>query len=119
MGRAYRLTLGEHFTEGARLLWAGLERHGWSQEDLRRRIVGRSGQPLRSGVVTRWLYGVRRPDGDCRTQLFVLLGIPVGAWMAPATRAFEPPAMLEARRATAATRSPKSFRHGHAPGSGR
>lgn len=100
--KGHRTELGPYFSEGARLAWLALDKRGWSQADLQRRLKGRArpdgtSLPLRPGVVSRWLYGDRRPSTDALVQLEHVLGVPVTAWLRPPLRKFSPP-HAEAKR---------------------
>jgi transcriptional regulator with XRE-family HTH domain len=89
---ASRLELGDQFNEGARLLWLALKEREWSQWELRKHLTGRDDEPLSPGVVSRWLYGDRRPSLRMAIQIRDLLEVPIEAWHADATEVFTPPA---------------------------
>lgn len=84
-----RTHLGEHFSEGARLLWAEIEIRGWSQGQLAKAI------DAKPGVVPRWLYGDTKPSWDWAARLRDVLGIPLEAWTLAASESFVPPAARE------------------------
>mgnify|MGYP007083426783 CR=1 FL=1 len=85
--RHYRISLGDKFSEGARLLWiamgdvapADFERSlGWSR-----------------GTLSNYLYGERRAGRDAAVLLFERHQIPIGAWAEKPTETFIPPAARE------------------------
>jgi hypothetical protein len=84
--RLYRLRLGRRFNEGARLTWLALQRLGWSQADLRRKVKTHPGE------LPKVLYGDRLPTLQLAADLQDLLQVPVKAWSQPPTEAFVPPA---------------------------
>lgn len=77
-----RRQLGERFSEGARLLWIAMRKHGLSQESLRRDL-GRA-----RGVIGHWLRGDRLPDGASRGRLFERFAIKPQAWEQKPTKPF-------------------------------
>ena len=81
-----RTTLGDHFSEGARLLWAALTSRGWSQHDLCRAL------DMKPGTQSRWLYGDQRPGLVVAVKLHDLLAIPVETWNQAPKQPFQPPA---------------------------
>lgn len=94
--KRYRQELGEHFSEGSRLLWVALaDSCGGSQAQMRRRLTGQSGEELRPGVVSRWLYGDHRPGLRMVLQLKEAFGIPIEAWHQSPTEPFAPPTIEE------------------------
>lgn len=84
---AHRVNVGEKFSEGARLLWLGLEASGWSREELRKALN------VSSGGVSRWLYGDRRPCHAQALRLQELFEIPVATWRCAPREPFVPPAL--------------------------
>lgn len=80
----HRTTLGEHFSEGARLLW-GLVREYPSIAAFQRE------HGFHNGEVARLLYGDLRPNIDRAVKLQAL-GIPPSAWLQKPTKRFTPPA---------------------------
>lgn len=87
--RTYRRHLGASFNEGARLMWMGLERTGMTQAELQRAMK------IGAGLVSRWLYGDRKPGRSAANKLRDVLAIPTSAWDQPPTKPFTPPAAAE------------------------
>lgn len=88
--RPHRTTLGPHFNEGARLLWLRVAEapYDGSQNALALAIdVG-------AGLVSRWLYGDRKPGRAHSATLHQRLGIPASAWDEPASVEFVLPATI-------------------------
>lgn len=83
--RVYTDTLGDKFSEGARLLWLAMRRSQLSQEQLRLELQ------LARGVIGRWLRGERRPDGKSRGTLFERFEISPTAWDSPPSEPFTLP----------------------------
>lgn len=91
---SHREHLGEHFSEGARLLWEKLPklarewgvRPGSVREELTRRLGAAR------GTVSRYLYGDRKPDRVQAVKLQELAGIPPATWDAAPKSRFSPPA---------------------------
>jgi DNA-binding XRE family transcriptional regulator len=81
-----RTHLGEQFSEGARRLWAEMDRRGWSQGQIAKAI------DAKPGVVPRWLYGDTKPSWDWAVKLRDTFGIALEAWTVPPSCAFIPPA---------------------------
>lgn len=103
--RSVRTELGAQFNEGARLLWKALAAREWSQGELQKRLTatrpldGSKPRPLATGIVSRWLYGDRKPDIEHLVQIEKLFlddkgvsEVPVNTWAKPASRPFVPPA---------------------------
>lgn len=85
-----RTTLGPHFSEGARLVWEGIEREGVSHADLRREWG------VHTGDLSRALYGDRkRPSMAVLAGAQKRFGVPLEAWAQPPTVPFIPPAARE------------------------
>jgi transcriptional regulator with XRE-family HTH domain len=78
---AYREALGEHFNEGARALWRLIEK-GATQTALAE-LVG-----VKPAVLSRWLYGDRRPELVSAVKLESRLGIAPGLWHKSCARDF-------------------------------
>lgn len=87
MCRSYRLTLGPHFNEGARLLWGKLAE--FASLEAMRLAVG-----AHRGELSRILYGDRLPGLPLANRIADKLGIPTTAWEQPATVPFTPPAAV-------------------------
>lgn len=81
-----RQLLGDHFSEGARLLWVALESRGWSQGQMAKAISAKG------GVVPRWLYGDTKPSWTWAVTLRETFEIPLEAWTMQPTEPFVPPA---------------------------
>ncbi len=90
---ATRMHLGEHFSEGARLLWAVMEDRSWSQGQLTRAIEAKP------GVVPRWLYGDTRPSWGWAERLRDAFAIPLEAWLTAPAATFLPPAARDSEQA--------------------
>lgn len=92
-GKTHRQSLGDHFSEGARVLWVSMGREKLSQEGLRRRLNEHrdADRPMARGVINRWLYGDRKPDGEGRGMLFKSLGIDPSLWECEPRKPFAPP----------------------------
>ena len=71
---SHRSELGEHFNEGARLLWKVLDERECSQLQLQRDL----GVP--AGVVNRLLYGERRPGLKMALLIEEKFDIPLTSW---------------------------------------
>ena len=84
------MELGPHFSEGARLLWLLMERQGWTQSELRRRLCAHLGE------VTRILYGDRFPRLAVAAEA-ERLGVHVAAWQQKPRLRFVPPAARRSR----------------------
>ena len=98
--KTVRKKIGRAFSEGARRSWAALEKRGWSQEGLRRKMLGPSGRMLSRGVIPRWLNGDRGIDDFCARQIERLLGVPAPLWRSPSQdKAFRLPAARKAAKA--------------------
>ncbi len=83
----HRRHLGENFSEGARRLWAVVDNREITQAGLTAALGARP------GVVSRWLYGDRRPSIEWAAKIERLFRIPARLWAEPATEAFEPPGL--------------------------
>lgn len=99
---ATRTKLGDHFSEGARLLWLAMESRGWSQGQVAKAIEAKS------GVVPRWLFGDTKPSWDWAVILRDTFEIPLEAWTLPPTQEFIPPAARELDSAPELPPSPVS-----------
>jgi plasmid maintenance system antidote protein VapI len=78
--------LGEHFSEGSRLLWAVLaENKGLLSEEIRTAIGAGK------GTVTRLLYGDRRAGRDLAATIEKVYGIPAASWGQNPKEPFELP----------------------------
>lgn len=66
--------LGPRASEGTRLLWAILTKHGWSQNQLALEIG------IDSGRVNRWLHGTLTPSLKWANTIKRRLGIETEAW---------------------------------------
>ena len=85
--RFSRPTLGDHFSEGARLLWTHLLSSGLSQKALSEELgLGAGG-----GQVSLWLYGRRRPGLAPALNIEARIGIPARAWTEAPSEPFELP----------------------------
>lgn len=87
----HRTELGEHFSEGARLLWVGAEERSWSQRRLGRELGAYEGEIM--GV----LYGDKRPRIEIVAAAERVLGTPASAWVSKPLKAFDPPAARAAK----------------------
>jgi len=85
-GRTRRTELGDHFTEGARLLWDAMERLGFEQYQLEKHIQAPT------GLVSRLLYGDQRAGRVWMFKLYNKLGIPLESWNQTSSKPFLPPA---------------------------
>lgn len=88
--RPHRTNFGNHFNEGARRLWKCLASNDESQTLLASEIG------VSVGVLSRWLYGDRKPSRESASKIEARLGIPATAWDAKAKRGFSLPAVLHA-----------------------
>lgn len=79
-----RTAIGPQFSRGSALLWECLTTRA-SQGALSREI----GVP--NGMLSRWLYGDRRPSWDRARRMRDVLGIPLEAWT-ELVSGFVPPA---------------------------
>ena len=84
--RPHRETIGDEFSEGARLLWVEMDRRAWTQADLRRAL------DLRPGALTRILYGEYKASLAFATKCSEVLGIDIGKWLLKPAKPFVPPA---------------------------
>jgi ribosome-binding protein aMBF1 (putative translation factor) len=85
--RPHRTELGNHFSEGARLLWLAVAARDGSQTVLAHEIhVG-------VAVLNRWLYGERKPSRQFAAIIEARLGIPASAWDAKVRGRFVLPAV--------------------------
>ena len=82
----YRMTLGPHFSEGARLLWAAIQERRLSQADVRVRVG------VQPGTVTRWLYGDKIPSLESAMAIEDAFGIAARRWLEGPAAVFVPPA---------------------------
>ena len=81
-----RSSLGEKFSEGARLMWAILEKRDWDQATCERELS------LPKGYANRLLYGDRRPGLEMALRIEELTKIPARSWLINPKKAFELPA---------------------------
>lgn len=84
-----RRVLGDHFNEGARLLWLALENTKQSVREVDR-VAGTTSAV---GSSIRWLYGDGRPNTGARVKLQERFGVPILAWDEAATEGFVLPAL--------------------------
>lgn len=90
--------LGRHFTEGARQLWLVVLGKNWSQRELARQVAEASGKKTkhnRSALMSRWLYGERKPTLHYVLILQELLNIDPALWEKPPVEPFTPPGAQE------------------------
>ncbi len=87
--RSYRQTLGDRFSEGARLLWLKMQAKGWSQADVRAKLAALT---PKTSLLSRWLYGDQRPGVEWAFLLQRATGIEASLWSKDATDTFVPPA---------------------------
>lgn len=81
-----RTELGDHFTEGARLLWAAMEKAKMTQAAARRSCGAHGGE------MSRTLYGAKAARLKVVLWANRTFGIPVEAWAKKPARPFTPPA---------------------------
>ena len=72
------------------MVWAELEKRGWSHA----RLAVELGEE--SARVARMLYGDRRPGRDLSAAMSKLLGTPIEAWSAPCPKTWRPHAPAHA-----------------------
>lgn len=84
MWNSRRTNLGPQFSEGARQLWLALARLGWSQTKARANLG------VAAGMLSRWLFGDRKPDIDWANKIQVLFGVEQRLWSEPPAEPFEP-----------------------------
>lgn len=72
-----RKDLGPAASGALPLLWAEVERRGWSDADLATELDEDSGK------IAKLLYGDRRPGRQLSAKLFARLGVPLTAWDEP------------------------------------
>lgn len=83
MAAPSRSTIGPRFSEGARLLWVkAILLKGHSQETIRDLL----GAPR--GVVSRWLYGDRKPSLKYMEKARKVYRVPVATWLDDPTERF-------------------------------
>lgn len=95
-----RTHLGSVPSEGARRAWLRLGELGWDLATFRKEIHARTGRPIPSGHLTKYLYCDRRPGVLWADAFFEVLGIepklwheaPAESFSTPAARAAEPAA---------------------------
>lgn len=85
--QSVRRHFGNHFNEGARLLWLVLEARGLGPENVTA-ILNRG-----RGMSTKWLYGDQRPSGKVRAQIEAEFGVGWMTWDAPPAEVFVLPAL--------------------------
>jgi hypothetical protein len=66
--------MGDHASEGTRLLWGVMRVHGWSQNKLANELGADSGK------VNRWLHGMGSPSRKWSRVLLEKFDIPFAAW---------------------------------------
>ena len=81
-----RTDLGEHFSEGSRLLWQILEKKGWTQSQLREALGAHPGE------ISKLLYGDKKPRFDLIVEASRKFKIKAERWDEPPRVAFVPPA---------------------------
>jgi len=81
-----RDTLGDRFSEVARLMWAQVEAMGRTQADVAR-LLG-----VHQSRVHRVMYGLAVPSPTLATQIQDEYGVPADAWGRPPVEPFAPPA---------------------------
>lgn len=84
--RAYRLTLGPKFSEGARLLWSARERFA-SLEEMRQLLDAYRGE------LSLVLYGDRLPRLELAAKIHEQFQIAPTAWSQAPSVEFTPPAL--------------------------
>lgn len=93
----HRTRLGKKFSEGARRLWLLLAERQWSPMDLANAITAAS-EPKkanRSALVSRWLYGERRPGLEYALLIQRLFGIDPALWRESPAEPFTPPGRVD------------------------
>lgn len=88
-----KLALGKHFSEGTRRLWLVKIAQQLTQSEMARRWFG--GQ---QSLVSKILWGRRRPTLEQVVGIEGSLGISASLWTKPPIEEFTPPAIEEARR---------------------
>lgn len=95
--RPRRKELGRFFSEAARLLWLEMLRREWSKADLGRALSEISAEFNvsagldRTSLVSRWLYGLRRPNLAFVLLLERLFQISPALWNTKPIQPFAPP----------------------------
>lgn len=92
--RPPRAVLGKNFSEGARQLWLKMIRGKLSQADAARLLELRH-----PAMLSRWLYGDRRPSVKWAFAIESKLKIRAGLWGVKPVEEFVPPAVEEFERA--------------------
>ena len=90
MARHHRSELGADFSEAARLLWLAVGTHDGAHAEATRRLR------LSSGMITKYLYGDRRPGRETTERIRAEYGIDSPLWNQPPSEPFCPPAGAEA-----------------------
>jgi hypothetical protein len=72
-----RTKLGKCASAALPVLWAEMERRGWSDADLAREV------DIDNGNASRIVYGDRRPGRVLSSKLFARLGIGLDLWDQP------------------------------------
>lgn len=93
MRKLSRQDLGPKFSEGARRLWAALIKRKWNQQEATAELE------LSAGVLSRLLYGDRKPGRTTSETLRKKLGIDPPLWDRAPAKPFAPPAAVESARA--------------------
>lgn len=81
----HKTTLGKHFNEGARLLWATMATRSLSPINVAKML--NESRDI-SNLVSRWLYGERRPCLQSAARIQAVFGINASAWVMAPTCAF-------------------------------
>jgi transcriptional regulator with XRE-family HTH domain len=93
MRKLSRLGLGPKFSEGARRLWLALRKRNWSQTEATQQLK------LSVGMLSRFLYGDRKPGRQTSEILRIKLGIEPPLWDRAPAKPFSPPAATESAKA--------------------
>lgn len=92
--RTHRRHVADRFSEGARLLWAVLDKRGWTQQQLATHLEASK------GTLSNWLYGTRLPGLQARMTIQLKLRIGWKSWDQPPTVTFVPPGAAADLQAT-------------------